>query len=75
MAIYFTYPICNGSDRIHNSPPPPRLRPKPHPGMNLGTYNIWYGRGFELPQAIWDVQLGNYELMLLTDTKIMYKAY
>ena len=30
---------------------------------------------FGLPQAIWSVQLSNYDLMLLTDTKILYESY
>ena len=44
----------------------------PPPGLNLGTYNIWDGRGFSLPQATRAIQIGNYDLML---PKIQKKAY
>ena len=48
----------------------------PHPpGLNIGTCNIPYGRGFGLPQSIWAMQLGNYDLMLLTETKIPNVVY
>ena len=56
-------------------PPPPQCRPPRPPCFNLGTYNIRYIRGFVLPQAIQVVQLGNYDLMLLTDTNILNKTY
>ena len=58
---------------------PPWKQPNPHgatataapavlppPGLNLGADDIWYGRGFSLPQAILGVQLVNYYVMLLT---------
>ena len=49
MAICFTQPIWHGSNRLHLALPPPQIR-LPHPqGLNLGTYNIWDGRGFSLP--------------------------
>ena len=38
-------------------------------------YNIWDVHGFGLPQAIWEIHLGSYDLMLLTETKIMYAVY
>ena len=38
--------------------------------LNLGAYNIRDGRGFALPQVIQDVDKGNYDLMLLTETNI-----
>ena len=44
-------------------------------GLNLGTYNILDSCGFELPQAIQAVKRGNYDLKLLTDTKILDKVY
>ena len=44
-------------------------------GLNLGKHNIRGGCGFGLPQEIWVVQLGNYDLMLLMDTKIQYAVY
>ena len=38
-------------------------------------YNIQDGRRFRLTQAIWAVQLCNYDLMLMMETKILYDAY
>ena len=38
-------------------------------------YNIRDSQGFALHQGIWDVQLGNYDLMLLMETKILDQAY
>ena len=56
-------------------PLPLQCRPPRPPGLNSGTYNIQDGRGLGLPQAIRDVQLGNYGLMLLNETKIMDATY
>ena len=56
------------------APSPPRRRTPYPPGLKLGTYNIWDGQVFGLPQAIWAVHLGNYNLMLLTEMKILDKA-
>ena len=48
--------------------PPPQSRP-PHPmELKLGMYKLWDGRGSWLPQTIWSVNQGNYDLMLLTET-------
>ena len=44
-------------------------------GINLGTYNIWDGRRFRLPQAIGDIEQGNYDLMLLTETNVPEALY
>ena len=45
------------------------------PGLNLGTYNIRYVRGFALPQAIQAVQIRKYDLMLMTETNILDADY
>ena len=37
----------------------------------MGTYNIGDSGGFGLPQAISSIKQGNYELMLLIETKIL----
>ena len=75
MPICFTHPLRHGSDQLHTVPPPLRRRP-PHPlGINLGTYNIRDDCGFGLPQAIQAIQIGNYDLMVLTEKKIPYEAY
>ena len=47
----------------------------PHPQLNLSTYNIQDRHGFGLLQAIRLVHLGKYDLMLLTDTKILDVVY
>ena len=44
-------------------------------GLSQGTYSIRDGRGFVLPQAIHAIKQGNYELMLLTETKIPGVVY
>ena len=57
------------------APPTPRSSPPHPPWINLGTYNIQDGRGLGLHQAIQAVHLRNYDLMLLTETKITDEAY
>ena len=70
MAICFTQPIQHGGDRLHLDLPIPGRWPPRLPGLNLGKYNIQDGCGFGLPQAIFAVKRGNYNLMILTETKI-----
>ena len=70
MPILFNSPLCNGSNQIYVAPLPPLRRPPRPPVINLGMYNIRYGYGFGLPQAIRAVHFGNYDLMLLTETNI-----
>ena len=75
MPICFTLPLRHVSDRLHTAPPQPRRR-LPHPlGINLGTYNIRDDCGFAPSQAIRAVQIGNYNLVLLTEKKIPFEAY
>ena len=65
MTICFTHPLRHVRDRIHTAPPP-RSHNLPLPqGLKLGTYNIRNSRGFALAQAIWEVQIGNYDVMIL----------
>ena len=40
------------------------------PPMNLGAYNIQDSRGFGLLKEILAVQMGNYDIMLLIETRI-----
>ena len=75
MPIYFTHHIRRVRDLLNMVPPPLQLRPTYPPCLNHLMYNIRYGQGFILPQAIWAVQLGNYDLMLLTETNIPYGVY
>ena len=72
--IYFTHLLHHGSDWLNTTPPP--LCHPPYPiGLNLVTCNIRDGRGFRLPQAIRAVQIGNYNLILMTETKIPDVVY
>ena len=57
------------------APLPPRLRPPRPQGLSLGTFNICNGRGSGLFQAIRAVQIGGFDLTVLTETKIMDQAY
>ena len=50
-------------------------RPPCPPGVSLWTYNIQDGCGFIPPQSIHDIQLGNYDLMLLTEKNIPDTVY
>ena len=75
MVICFTQTIPTVGDSLHLEPMPPRhwmIRPM---GLKLGTYNIWGGHGFGLSQAIRDVEQDNYDLMILTDMKILDMVY
>ena len=49
-------------------------RPPHPPGIAIRTLNIWDGRGFGLAQAIWAVEHGGFDVMLLTETKIQSEA-
>ena len=76
----------HNADLLH-SPYLPCQRPTPHvataavaqanPPSRDQTWNLQHlvWKGLWLPPDIWDVQLSNYNLMLLTETKILYKAY
>ena len=73
MPIFCTRLLCHGDNQIHTAPLR-RRKTRPH-GLNLGTYNIRYSRGFGLHHAIRVVQLVNYDVMILTETKIPYEVY
>ena len=75
MTIYFTCPLHHGMENLHMVPPPPchpLLRPW---WLSLGTYNIRDIRDFIRAQAIWAVHLGNFDVMVMTETNITRKAY
>ena len=75
MVICFTEPIRHGGDRLHLLQLPPQRRFTHPMGLKQGTYNIWDDHGFRLTQAIQDVKQGNYELIFLTETKILDMMY
>ena len=57
------------------APSPLRLHlPRPQ-GLSLGTYNIRDGWIFGLARAIWEVHLGRFGVMWLTETNITIKLY
>ena len=43
--------------------------------MNIGMYNIWDYWSFGILHAIRVTQLGNYDLMIVTETKTLDKVY
>ena len=52
-----------------------RCQPPHSQGLSLRNYNIRNSQGFGLTQAIWLVQIGSFEVMLLTKIKITSKSY
>ena len=54
---------------------PPEMALRRPPSLNLGVYNILDGCGFGLPQVICDLEQGNYDLMISTETKILDVVY
>ena len=68
-------------------PAPPLCGPPPHgtaatvlPSatprrLSLGIYIIRNGQGFGLDQAIWEVHLDSFDVMLMTNTKITSEVY
>ena len=75
MDIWFTRSIRHGADRLHTALAPSHhwaMRPL---GINIGTYNIRYGWAFGLPEAIWVVLKGNYDIIILTKTKVQDEMY
>ena len=75
MPICLSHPIRHVGDHLHMAPPPLRRR-QPHPqGISLGTFNIRGGWDYGVTQAIWAVQVGRFDVMLMTDTKITDQAY
>ena len=75
VVMCFTQLIRHGGEPLHLAPPLPQRPPYSPMGLNLGTYNIQDGCGFVLPQAISAVKRGNYDLILLTETKISDTIY
>ena len=51
-------------------PPPPRCQPPLPPGIAIGTLNIRDDRVFGIVQVILVVDLGRFDLMVLTETNI-----
>ena len=73
--ICFTRILCYVNEQIHKAPPLPLSYPTHPHGLNLGIYSIQDGRGFSLPQLTQVVMLRKYDVMLLTETKILDRLY
>ena len=77
MFISFIRPLRYGVDHLDTLllPLPLRCRPLFPLGLSVGTHNIQNGWGSGLAKAICAVQIGSFDVMLLTKTKITIKAY
>ena len=73
MPIFFTQPIRHGVACLHSASLRRRtLRPW---GLSIETFNIYGGHGIGLVQDIWAVQIGGFDLMVLTERKVTNQAY
>jgi hypothetical protein len=70
--IQFTQPITHCNDPLHTQPV--TKSPKP-PSITIGTYNIRDSQNSGLAAAVRAIQLGNYNLAILTETKIPDNIY
>ena len=70
MPLAFSRPILHGAYCLHTAPLPPCRRSPCIPGITIMKLIILYGRVFGLVQSIWAVELGGFDVMLLTETKI-----
>ena len=75
MSICFTQTIRHGGDHLHSDPPPPHRRPLHPQGLYIGTFNIHIGQGFRIMQDIQVVQIGGFDLIVLTETKVTNQDY
>ena len=62
-------PPAHGAAAAVTPPPPLPL------GLVIGALNIQDGQGFGLVQAIWAVERGKFDVVVLTKTKISMTAY
>ena len=69
MPISFTQPIFHGGDCLYLEALPMRSHIPLPQGLSIRTYNIRDSRGFGLAQAIRAVQIGIFDLTVLTKTK------
>ena len=74
-ALNLSRPITHSSNRLHMAPPPKRCRPQRPPRINIRTLIIWDILGFRLVQAIWAVERGFSDMILLTKKKIQSDMY
>ena len=73
MPIYVNQPISHGGELPHTMPTP--LCP-PHPRvLSLGNYHICNSRVYKIMQAIRAARIGDSNLMILTDIRIINQEY
>ena len=66
MLMCLAQPINHGGYCLHMAPPPPHQQtPRPQ-GLFFGTLNICDIRVFGIVQAIQEVQIGGFDLTILT---------
>ena len=75
VTICLARPISHGRYHLHKAPLTPRQLTTHPCGLSLGTLNICNSRGSVIVQAIQAVQIGSFDLMILTETNINYQAY
>ena len=75
MSICLTRTINHGWYCFHTAPPPLHQRTLIPQGISLGTLNIHDGWGYGLAQAIQELHIGSFDLMILTETKITDQDY
>ena len=73
VPVTFSRQIPHGADRLDMAPP--RRWPRCPPGLAIRTLNIRYGGGFGMEQAIQELELRGFDVMMLTETKIQLKVY
>ena len=75
IPIFLTCLIRHGGERLHTAPPP-RCRHLLLPReLSLGTFNILYRKVFGIVQAIRAVQIGGFNIIFLSETKITNQDY
>ena len=67
--------ILHGAELLHKVPLPSLRRPPHPPSITIRTLNIKDSTVFRLAQAIWVVERGGFDVMVLIVTDIQYEAY
>ena len=75
MPVTFNLTILHCRNHLHLMAAMPRCRSPQPRVLSIGTYNIRNVNGFGIAQAIWAVQVGGFNLMVLTETKVTGQAY
>ena len=70
MPLTFSWPIPYGADRLYMAPPLSLFQPQRPLELAIGTLNPRCVQGFGLVQAIWLVERGGFDVILLIKTKL-----